>query len=77
MFSAGNKQLKLLSDTKIVRHTKLKLDMNPYLDKDYFTLRKIKLGIKKLPSMANRVWDETKKDWQPEPETITNNCCPI
>ncbi len=77
VFSVGNKQLKLLSDTKIVRHTKLKLDMNPHLDKDYFTLRKIKLGIKKLSSTANRVWDKTKKDWQPEPETMMNNCCPI
>jgi len=42
IFSEGNKQLNLLSDKKIVRHTKLKLDMNPHLDKDYFILRKIK-----------------------------------
>jgi RNA-directed DNA polymerase len=48
VFSAGNKQLKLLSYTKIVRHTRLKLDMNPFLDKDYFVLRKLKLGVKKL-----------------------------
>ncbi len=41
VFSEGNKRLNLLSDKKIVRHTKLKLDMNPYLDKDYFILRKI------------------------------------
>ncbi len=77
IFSEGNKQLNLLSDTKIVRHTKLKLDMSPHLDKDYFILRKIKLGVKKLTGIANRVWDKTKKDWQPEPETMINNCCPI
>ncbi|TAN42336.1 MAG: group II intron reverse transcriptase/maturase [Candidatus Methanoperedens sp.] len=77
VFSEGNKRLNLLSDTKIVRHTKLKLDMNPYLDKDYFILRKIKLGVKKLKGTANRVWNKVKKVWQPENETMINNCCPI
>ncbi len=77
IFSGGNKRLNFLSDTKIVRHTKLKLDMNPHLDKDYFILRKIKLGVKKLTGMANRVWDKAKKGWQPETETMKNNCCPI
>jgi len=77
VFSEGNKQLNLLSDIKIVRHTKLKLDMNPYLDKDYFILRKMKLRIKKLKVAVNRVWDKVKKVWQPETETMTNNCCPI
>jgi RNA-directed DNA polymerase len=77
VFSEGNKKLKLLSDTKIVRHTKLKLDMNPYLEKDYFILRKIKLGVKKLTGTANRVWDKVKNVWQPETVTMTNNCCPI
>jgi RNA-directed DNA polymerase len=77
VFSEGNKQLNFLSDTKIVRHTKLKLEMNPHLDKDYFILRKVKLGVKKLTGMANKVWDKTKKVWQPETETMTSNCCPI
>ncbi len=77
VFSEGNKKLNLLSDTKIVRHTKLKLDMNPYLDKDYFILRKMKLRIKKLKVTVNRVWNKVKKVWQPETETMTNNCCPI
>jgi len=61
VFSEGNKQMKFLSDTKIVRHTKVKLDMNPYLDKDYFILRKIKLGIRKLTDTANNVWDNVNK----------------
>ncbi len=77
VFSEGNKKLNLLSDTKIVRHTKLRLDMNPYLDKEYFISRKIKLGVKKLTGTANRVWDKVKKVWQPVTETMTNNCCPI
>ncbi len=41
VFSTEDKQLKLLSDTKIVRHTILTLGKNPYLDKEYFVSRKI------------------------------------
>jgi RNA-directed DNA polymerase len=77
VFSGGNKQLKLLSDKKIVRHTKLKLDMNPHLDKDYFVLRKIRLGVKKLEDVTNKVLEKTKKILQPETETMTMSCCPI
>ncbi len=77
VFSEGNKRLNLLSDKKIVRHTKLKLDMNPYIDKDYFILRKIKLGVKKLTGTVNNAWDKVNKICKPETETITNNCCPI
>jgi RNA-directed DNA polymerase len=32
-----------MPDTKIVRHIQLKLDMNPYIDRDYFYFRKLKL----------------------------------
>jgi hypothetical protein len=35
VFSTDKNELKHLSDTKIVRHTQLRLEMNPYLDKDY------------------------------------------
>jgi len=76
VFSDGDKKLKLLSDTKIVRHTKLKLDMNPYLDKDYFITRKIKQGVNKLKSMAKSVWGKIKNVIEPENETMTNDCCP-
>ncbi len=77
VFSEGNKRLNLLSDTKIVRHMKLKLDMNPHLDKDYFILRKIKLGANKLKGVANKVLEKANKVLQIENETMTNNCCPI
>ena len=76
VFSEGDKQLKLLSDTKVIRHTKLKLDMNPYLDKDYFVLRKLKQKVKKLNGIAKNVWDKTKEICKSETETMTNNCCP-
>ncbi len=77
VFSEGDKKLKLLSDTKIVRHTRLKLDMNPYVDKDYFIPRRIKQGIKKLKGLAKSDWEQAKKIRKPETETMTNNCCPI
>ncbi len=76
VFSEGDKQLKLLSDTKIVRHIRLKLDMNPYFDKDYFISRKIKQGVKKLTGIAKNGWDKAKKICKHENETMTNNCCP-
>ena len=76
VFSTDKKELKLLSDTKIVRHTQLRSDMNPYLDRDYFVLRKLKLGVKKINSIAKRVWNKAKNVNKPETETMKNNCCP-
>jgi RNA-directed DNA polymerase len=61
VFSGGDRQLNLLSDKNIVRHKRLKLDMNPFLDKDYFILRKIKLGINKITFTVNKAWDLKKK----------------
>ena len=48
VFSTGTIRLKRFSDTKIVRHISLKLDKNPYLDYEYFNLRKLKGSIRKL-----------------------------
>jgi len=50
VFSAEGKNLKLLSDTKIVRHIPLKLIRNPYLDKGYFEVRRNKLRIRRISS---------------------------
>jgi RNA-directed DNA polymerase len=77
IFSEGNTQLNLLSETKIVRHTKLKLDMNPHLDEEYFVSRKLKQGLKKLTDVATKIVDKAKKICKPETVTMTNNCCPI
>jgi len=65
-----------LFDTKIVRHPKLKLDMNPHLNREYFLSRKLKLGFKKLTKIAKNVFDEVKNICKPETMTMTNNCCP-
>ena len=46
VFSTKKNQLKLFADTKIVRHTCLKLDRNPYIDKEYFDARKYRRARK-------------------------------
>jgi len=46
--------LLLMADTKIVRHTHLKLDKNPYIDLDYFYFRKQKLLINRLHGTARK-----------------------
>jgi len=76
VFSTDKNELKHLSDTKIVRHTQLRLEMNPYLDKDYFVLRKLKRGVKKIKGFAKSVWDKAKNLNKPEAEIMINNCCP-
>jgi len=47
VFSTEKNKLKRFSDTKIVRHICLKLDRNPYLDKEYFDVRRYKLRARK------------------------------
>jgi RNA-directed DNA polymerase len=53
-----------MSDTKIVRHTKLKLDKNPYIDREYFYFRKLTL-------LANRNLGATRKQ-----EAVKSGECP-
>jgi RNA-directed DNA polymerase len=48
VFSVGKYRLKRFSDTKIVRHICPNLDKNPYLDPEYFNLRKFRGRIRKL-----------------------------
>jgi RNA-directed DNA polymerase len=77
VFSTKNKQLKFLSDTKIKRHRKLKLEMNPYIDNEYFVLRKLKQRFKKLTGKVNEVCDRTNNLTKLKTETLTDSCCPI
>lgn len=41
IFSSKEGQLRNFSDTKIRRHTLVKLDKNPYIDSDYFAKRRL------------------------------------
>ena len=55
VFSTGTSNLKLFSDTKIVRHPNVKLDKNPYLDMEYFDLRKANISLcKKVNAFSNK-----------------------
>lgn len=47
IFSNEGNILKFFSDTKIIRHPNLKMGMNPYLDKEYFDLRRYKIITRK------------------------------
>ena len=60
IFKSETNQLKLLSDKRINRTTPIKLDKNPYLDKDYWLTYKIKEGSQKLTGMYKKVWDRQK-----------------
>ena len=51
VFASGNIQLKYLSDTRIIRTIPIKLDKNPYLDKDYWLEYKTKERNRKLMGM--------------------------
>jgi RNA-directed DNA polymerase len=53
VFSTESNILKRFSDTKIVRHISLKLDKNPYLNKEYFDQRRFKLKINKTNIKPN------------------------
>ena len=60
VFSTGIIQLKLLSDKKIVRHPRLTLDKSPYLDKEYFDIRKHNQGLRKLSGKFKKLWVNQK-----------------
>ena len=49
--------LLLLSKTKIYRHTPLKLQMNPFLDTNYFRERQNKLSFRK----GHSIWKKKKR----------------
>ena len=56
VFSTGTNNLRFFSDTKIVRHPKVKLDKNPYLDVEYFDLRRVKISLcKKANISSNKI----------------------
>jgi RNA-directed DNA polymerase len=60
-FFTDRNRLKLFSDTKIVRHISLKLDKNPYLDLEYFKLRKLRLKALKMTERCKTRWDKLKE----------------
>ena len=58
---AGDSQILLqLAKTPIIRHPRLKLDKNPYLDRGYFVDRQYKMGIKFIRGKYKTVWKRQK-----------------
>jgi RNA-directed DNA polymerase len=60
VFFTERNRLKLFSDTKIVRHTSLRLDKKPYLDSEYFKLRKLRQNALKMTDRCKTRWDKLK-----------------
>lgn len=55
-FSHMNQRLIKCSNQKIIRHTKLDTNMNPYIDKKYFFDRNFTLGSRNLTGVFKTVW---------------------
>lgn len=56
IFSTDKEQLLNIAYFPIVRHTKVRMDANPYLDTQYFKYRKFQRGIKCLSGRFRTVW---------------------
>lgn len=56
--------LKKMSDKNIIRHPRLKLDKNPFIDVEYFEKRKYRMGCLKLSGNMKKLWIK-QKDYCP------------
>lgn len=56
VFTTGKEELIRLGEVPIVRHTKVRMDANPYLDTEYFTRRKFQNGMKRLSGRFKKIW---------------------
>lgn len=60
VFHTETSQLKRFSDKRIIRNTRLSLDKNPYLDKDYFIKRQFDQGNSRLTGKFKTIWENQK-----------------
>ena len=60
VFSTESAELLRVDHIPIVRHTKLRLGANPYLDPEYFVKRKFDHGMKRLSGRFKTVWKNQK-----------------
>lgn len=56
VFSTEDKELLRVDHIPIVRHTKVRIDANPYFDTQYFIDRKFEHGMKRLSGRFKLVW---------------------
>lgn len=58
IFSTDKEQLLNIAYFPIIRHTKVRMDANPYFDTQYFIDRKFQRGMKYLSGRFKKVWKE-------------------
>ena len=58
VFKTETSQLKLFAKKRIVRNVTLKLDKNPYLDKDYYIKRQFDQGNRRLTGIFKKAWEK-------------------
>jgi len=51
-----NKTLKKMADKKIVRHLRLRIRNNPYIDREYFATRQMNLQANKMSGRYKAIW---------------------
>jgi len=56
VFSTDDKELLRVDHIPIVRHTKVRMDANPYLEPEYFIQRQFNHGMKRLSGRFKQVW---------------------
>lgn len=56
VFSTEDKELLRVDHISIVRHTKVRIDANPYFDTQYFLDRKFEHGMKRLSGRFKLIW---------------------
>lgn len=56
VFSEENQELLRVDHISIVRHTKIRFNVNPYIDTAYFVKRKFNHGMKRLSGRFKHIW---------------------
>lgn len=56
VFATDNNELLRVDHIPIVRHIKVKMNMNPFIDKEYFAERKFKQGMRRLSGRFKIIW---------------------
>jgi len=60
VFSSEKEELINMGKTSIIRHLKIKMNTNPYIDTEYLEKRRVTLGSNKLSGTFKRVWIKQK-----------------
>lgn len=56
VFCTENKELLLVDHIPIIRHTRVRMDANPYLEPEYFIQRQFNHGMKRLSGRFKQIW---------------------